>query len=236
MFVAFDNTCVVVSVNSFDVTSDNFSLSDVSVFVVSGFAIAFVSAFTSVFVLSFAADFSLLSITLVSCFVSAFESVLLSTFASAFNSFSETFDCVSFLLYRALSDAVSSDLSASTFASLSKSATLSVLSVVFSVVSVFVSDSVSVLSVLSLLSAFSLFCFPSNAFRISSSDILLKSVAPVLLLASPSKDRSYTEFSCVRPVLYISSTKFLTSSDSNSFFEPASCCCSSFDGACPFER
>ena len=225
MFVAFDNTCVVVSVNSFDVTSDNFSLSDVSVFVVSGFAIAFVSAFTSVFVLSFAADFSLLSITLVSCFVSAFE--------SAFNSFSETFDCVSFLLYMALSDAVSSDLSASTFASLSKSATLSVLSVVFSVVSVFVSDSVSVLS---LLSAFSLFCFSSNAFRISSSDILLKSVAPVLLLVSPSKDRSYTEFSCVRPVLYISSTKFLTSSDSNSFFEPASCCCSSFDGACPFER
>ena len=233
MFVAFDNTCVVVSVNSFDVTSDNFSLSDVSVFVVSGFAIAFVSAFTSVFVLSFAADFSLLSITLVSCFVSAFESVLLSTFASAFNSFSETFDCVSFLLYRALSDAVSSDLSASTFASLSKSATLSVLSVVFSVVSVFVSDSVSVLS---LLSAFSLFCFSSNAFRISSSDILLKSVAPVLLLVSPSKDRSYTEFSCVRPVLYISSTKFLTSSDSNSFFEPASCFCSSSDGACPFER
>ena len=229
MFVAFDNTCVVVSVNSFDVTSDNFSLSDVSVFVVSGFAIAFVSAFTSVFVLSFAADFSLLSITLVSCFVSVFESVLL----SAFDSFSETFDCVSFLLYRALSDAVSSDLSASTFASLSKSATLSVLSVVFSVVSVFVSDSVSVLS---LLSAFSLFCFSSNAFRISSSDILLKSVAPVLLLVSPSKDRSYTEFSCVRPVLYISSTKFLTSSDSNSFFEPASCCCSSFDGACPFER
>ena len=230
MFVAFDNTCVVVSVNSFDVTSDNFSLSDVSFFVVSVFAIAFVSAFTSVFVLSFAADFSLLSITLVSCFVSAFESVLLSAFASAFNSFSETFDCASFLLYRALSDAVSSDLSASTFASLSKSATLSVLSVVFSV---FVSDSVSVLS---LLSAFSLFCFSSNAFRISSSDILLKSVAPVLLLVSPSKDRSYTEFSCVRPVLYISSTKFLTSSDSNSFFEPASCCCSSFDGACPFER